>query len=149
MELSVSTMADMVGVAGATLAPLVELLRRELLTRRVIHVDETRLNILDTRKGGKSCNGWLWAYVSGECCGSPVGCYDLQPGRALRYPEAWLHGWRDGTLVSDGYSMYKSLEDNRPGITSACCWSHAKRSFANLYKASRARVQPWRWPLPH
>lgn len=20
----------------------------------------------DTRKGGKSCSGWLWAYVSGE-----------------------------------------------------------------------------------
>ncbi|MFN2069850.1 transposase, partial [Escherichia coli] len=26
---------------------------------------------------------------------------------------------------------------NHPGITSACCWSHARRGFANLYKASR------------
>ncbi|EEQ1525061.1 IS66 family transposase, partial [Escherichia coli] len=35
------------------------------------------------------------------------------------------------------YSVYKSLADNDPGITSACCWSHARRGFANLYKASR------------
>ncbi|CSP93616.1 putative IS orf [Shigella sonnei] len=54
VELPVSTMADMVGVAGAALAPLVKLLRHELLTRDVIHADETSLRLLDTRKGGKS-----------------------------------------------------------------------------------------------
>ncbi|TJO57236.1 IS66 family transposase, partial [Escherichia coli] len=48
-----------------------------------------------------------------------------------------MQGWCGGTLVSDGYSVYKSLADNDPGITSACCWSHARRGFANLYKASR------------
>ncbi|EHJ2960104.1 TPA: transposase, partial [Escherichia coli] len=36
VELPVSTMADMVGVAGAALAPLAKLLRHELLTRDVI-----------------------------------------------------------------------------------------------------------------
>ncbi|HIE1977074.1 TPA: transposase, partial [Escherichia coli] len=54
VELPVSTMADMVGVAGAALAPLAKLLHHELLTRGVIHADETSLIILDTRKGGKS-----------------------------------------------------------------------------------------------
>ncbi|EHR9326483.1 IS66 family transposase, partial [Escherichia coli] len=137
VELPVSTMADMVGVAGAALAPLAKLLRHELLTRDVIHADETSLRLLDTRKGGKSCSGWLWAYVSGERSGPPVVCFDSQTGRALRYPEAWLQGWCGGTLVSDGYSVYKSLADNDPGITSACCWSHARRGFANLYKVSR------------
>ncbi|EMG8596567.1 IS66 family transposase, partial [Escherichia coli] len=76
-------------------------------------------------------------YVSGERSGPPVVCFDSQTGRALRYPEAWLQGWHGGTLVSDGYNVYKSLADNHPGITSACCWSHARRGFANLYKASR------------
>ncbi|HAY6020291.1 TPA: transposase, partial [Shigella sonnei] len=137
VELPVSTMADMVGVAGAALAPLVKLLRHELLTRDVIHADETSLRLLDTRKGGKSCSGWLCAYVSGERSGPPVVCFDSQTGRALRYPETWLQCWCGGTLVSDGYSVYKSLADNHPGITSACCWSHAGRGFANLYKASR------------
>ncbi|CAM4387893.1 transposase IS66 family protein [Shigella flexneri K-227] len=137
VELPVSTMADMVGVAGAALAPLAKLLRHELLTRDVIHADETSLRLLDTRKGGKSCSGWLCAYVSGERSGPPVVCFDSQTGRALRYPETWLQCWCGGTLVSDGYSVYKSLADNHPGITSACCWSHAGRGFANLYKASR------------
>ncbi|MFN2069421.1 transposase, partial [Escherichia coli] len=42
-------------------------------------------------------------------------CFDSQTGRALRYPEAWLQGWHGGTLVSDGYNVYKSLADNHPG----------------------------------
>lgn len=121
VEFPVSTMADMIGVAGAVLAPLAKLLRHELLTREVIHADETYLRLLDTRKGGKSCSGWLWAYVSGERSCPPVICFDSQTGRALRYPEAWLKDWHGGTLVSDGYSVYKSLVDNHSGITSACC----------------------------
>ena len=91
---------------------LAKLLRHELLTRDVIHADETSLRLLDTRKGGKSCSGWLWAYVSGERSGPPVVCFDSQTGRALRYPEAWLQGWHGGTLVSDGYNVYKSLADS-------------------------------------
>ncbi|MEB7742762.1 IS66 family transposase [Escherichia coli] len=50
VELPVCTMADMIGVAGVALAPLAKLLRHELLTRKVIHVDETFLRILDTRE---------------------------------------------------------------------------------------------------
>ena len=48
------------------LALLAKLLRHELLTREVIHADETSLRLLDTRKGGKFCSGWLWSYVSGD-----------------------------------------------------------------------------------
>lgn len=64
--LSVSTMVGWVGVAGVSLSPLVKLLHRELLTRSVLHADETIMRILDTHKGGKTRSGYLWAYVSGE-----------------------------------------------------------------------------------
>lgn len=79
VDLPASSMADMVGAAGAALSPLAALLHRELMSRPVVHADETTLKILDTKKGGKSCTGYLWAYVSGERTGPSVVCFDCRP----------------------------------------------------------------------
>jgi transposase len=139
IHLPVSTMADMVGRAGAALAalaPLAGSLHRMLLTRDVLHVDETPLQILDTKKGGKSHQSYLWAYVSGERSGVPVVCFDSQPGRGHEYPENWLHGWK-GKLVVDGHKAYRTLANKVAGITLTGCWAHARRGFADLYKASK------------
>lgn len=99
VDLPVSSMADMVGASGAALSPLAALLHRELMSRPVVHADETTLKILDTKKGGKSCSGYLWAYVSGERSGSQIVCFDCRPGRGHEYPENWLQGW-SGTLAN-------------------------------------------------
>lgn len=96
IHLPVSTMADMVGRAGAALKPLAESLHRMLLTRDVLHADETPLQILDTKKGGKARAGYLWAYVSGEKSGSAIVCFDSQPGRSSRYAVEYLKGWEPG-----------------------------------------------------
>ncbi|EEI9430729.1 IS66 family transposase [Salmonella enterica subsp. diarizonae] len=136
VDLPVSSMADMVGAAGAALSPLAALLHRELLSRPVVHADETTLKILDTKKGGKACSGYLWAYVSGERSGSQIVCFDCRTGRSHEYPENWLQGWR-GTLVVDGYKAYRTLANKVPEITLAGCWAHARRGFADLYKISK------------
>ncbi|EKG3927214.1 IS66 family transposase, partial [Salmonella enterica] len=135
VELPVSTLAGWTGTACVRLMPLAELLRTELLSRPVLHADETPLQILDTKKGGKAQNGYLWTYVSGETTGDSVVCFDCQPGRASRYPEAWLGGW-SGTLLTDGYAAYRTLK-NGGSIINAGCWAHARRGFAALYKANR------------
>ncbi|EFJ1801852.1 IS66 family transposase [Escherichia coli] len=135
VELPVSTLAGWVGAACVWLMPLAELLRTELLSRPVLHADETPLQILNTKKGGKVQNGYLWAYASGEATGDSVVCFDCQPGRAARYSEAWLSGW-SGTLVTDGYAAYHSLK-NGGSIINAGCWAHARRGFVALYKANR------------
>ena len=136
IDLPISTMADMVGHAGAALTPLAESLRGMLLTCDMLHADETPLQILDTKKGGKSSQGYLWAYVSGERSGVPVVCFDSQPGRGHEYPENWLQGWK-GKLVVDGHKAYRTLANKVVGITLAGCWAHARRGFADLYKANK------------
>ena len=113
--LPVSSMADMVGAAGAALSPLAALLHRELISRPVVHADETTLNILNTKKGGKSCSGYLWAYVSGERTGPSVVCFDCRTGRSHEYPENWLQGW-GGTLVVDGHKAYRTLANEVPEL---------------------------------
>lgn len=102
IHLPVSTMADMVGCVGAALTPLAESLHRMLLARDVLHADETPLQILDTKKGGKARAGYLWAYVSGEKSGSAIVSFDSQPGRSSRYAVEYLKDWT-GSLAVDGY----------------------------------------------
>ncbi|STH88182.1 ISSfl3 OrfC [Escherichia coli] len=121
--LPVSSMADMVGASGATLSPLAALLHRELISRQVVHADETTLKILNTKKGGKSCSCYLWAYVSGERTGPSVVCFDCRTGRSHEYPENWLQSWV-GTLVVDGHKAYRTLANKVPEITLAGCWAH-------------------------
>lgn len=121
---------------------LAERLHAELLSRPVLHADETPLQILETKKGGKVQNGYLWAYTSGETTGNGIVSFDCQPGRAARYPEAWLAGW-SGSLVTDGYAVYHGLE-NGGSIINAGCWAHVRRGFADLYKASRKQeLRAW------
>ena len=91
---------------------------------------------LNTKKGGKSCSGYLWAYVSGERTGPSVVCFDCRTGRSHEYPENWLQGW-GGTLVVDGHKAYRTLANKVPEITLAGCWAHARRGFADLYKISK------------
>ncbi|EME8577341.1 IS66 family transposase [Salmonella enterica] len=93
IELPVSTMAGWVGATDAALAPLAALLHQTLLTRSVIHADETTLQILDTRKGGAARRGYLWSYVSGEKTGDAVVCFECLPGRSSKYPTSFLSGW--------------------------------------------------------
>ncbi|HCG3096934.1 TPA: IS66 family transposase [Klebsiella pneumoniae] len=136
IHLPVSTMADMVGRAGAVLTPLAESLHRILLTCDVLHADETPLQILDTKKGGKARSGYLWTYVSGEKSGPSVVCFDSQPGRSSKYAAEYLKGWA-GNLVVDGYPAYETLVGQNKGLMLTGCRAHARRNFADLYKANK------------
>ncbi|HII4326441.1 TPA: IS66 family transposase [Enterobacter cloacae] len=136
IHLPVSTIADMVGRAGAALTPLAESLHRMLLTRDVLHADETPLQILDTKKGGKALSGYLWTYVSGEKSGPAIVYFDSQPGRSSKYAAEYLKGWA-GNLVVDGYSAYETLAGQNTGVMLTGGWAHARRNFADLYKANK------------
>jgi transposase len=136
VELPVSTMADWVGRTGVTLAPLAELLRKALLKCPVLHADETKMRILDTKKGGKTRSGYLWAYVSGEKSGPGIVCFDSQTGRGCEHPARYLEGW-SGSLVVDRYPVYETLAGQNKGMELAGCWAHARRNFADLWKASK------------
>lgn len=128
IELPVSTMAGWGWAAGAALAAL---LHQTLLTRSVIHADETTLQILDTRRGGAAKRG----YVSGEKTGDAVVCFECLPGCGSQYPTSFLSGW-SGHLLTDDYAAYKAMAKQNPGVFNAGCWSHVRRRFAGLYKAN-------------
>jgi transposase len=60
VELDVSTLADWVGACTASLAPLIELIRRHVLAAERLHGDDTTVPVLAK---GKTDAGRLWTYV--------------------------------------------------------------------------------------
>ncbi|EBG4357945.1 hypothetical protein S451_17115 [Salmonella enterica subsp. enterica] len=95
------------------------------------------MRILDTQKDGVSRHGYIWTYVSGEQTGNPVVIFKCHAGRGAKYPLTFLSEWGGGYLVTDDYDAYKSVAKENPQIINTGCWSHARRRFAELYKASK------------
>jgi hypothetical protein len=57
-----------VGVCGVQLQPLVDALRLAVLDQRVLHADETPVQMLKPASGrdGKTHRAYLWAYTPGR-----------------------------------------------------------------------------------
>lgn len=49
------------------------------------------------------------------------------------HPREFLKDY-NGTVVTDGYQVYHTLEKERADLKIAGCWSHARRRFANVVK---------------
>ncbi|MBC5768716.1 IS66 family transposase [Ramlibacter albus] len=128
-----STLAQWVGSAGVQLQPLVEAMRQELLTRSVLHADETPVQMLDPG-AGKTHRAYLWSYCTSGYEPERLVVFDFAESRAGRHAAQFLQGaggaWR-GTLVCDDYSGYKALFAQ--GVTEGGCLAHARRKFHELW----------------
>ncbi|MGL4241632.1 MAG: IS66 family transposase, partial [Beijerinckiaceae bacterium] len=151
VDLSVSTLADQVGAATAALAPLHDLIARRVLAAERLHADDTTVPILAR---GKTDTGRIWTYVRDDrpFGGSdpPAALYFASRDRRQEHPDEHLAGWR-GILQADAYGGYNGLYDpaRKPGpVTSALCWSHARRGFFELADiAATARAGPKATPI--
>ena len=97
-----------------------------LLKERMIHADESPLQVIDVKKG----NCYMWLYASGEKGNHPIYLYDYQPGRTGKYPKMFLDGFK-GCLQTDGYKGYNLVE----GVTQVGCMAHARRKYTDALKA--------------
>ena len=104
-------------------------IRAYILSRQVIHADETPVQVL--REPGRKAQSKSYCWVFCTCASDhPAYNYVYAPTRARDVVAAELSGWT-GALVSDGYAPYFSLE----GITNIACLAHIRRRFALLVKS--------------
>lgn len=131
-----STLGEWVGVCGLRLQPLVDALKAEMLTKPVLHADETPVQMLKPG-AGKTHRAYLWAYTPTvyDCMRAVV--YDFQPSRAGEHCRAFLQDWR-GKLVSDDYAGYKA--GFAAGITELGCMAHARRKFHELHVNHQSQI---------
>lgn len=119
-----STVSGWIKDAMTLVAPVYNLHCKEVLNSHYLNADETTIKVLDKSKKGTTHQGYYWVYYDS---GQKLALFDYQPGRGALYPKAMLHNFK-GYLQTDGYDAYETF-DKVEGITTLCCWAHARRKF--------------------
>ena len=131
-----STLAQWVGVCGVQLQPLVDAMKAEILQHRVLHADETPVQMLKPGEG-KTHRAYLWAYAPGAFEDMKAVVYDFCESRAGEHARKFLAQWR-GSLTCDDFSGYKALIAS--GVTEVGCLAHARRKFFDLHASSKSQI---------
>ena len=134
LALARSTLAQWVGVCGVQLQPLVDALKQEVLSHRVLHADETPVAMLKPGNS-KTHRAYLWAYCPGAFEDLRAVVYDFCESRSGEHARQFLatgteQAWQ-GHLVCDDYSAYKALFTQ--GIVESGCMAHARRKLYELH----------------
>ena len=124
--LSRKTMCSWVWRTADWLRIIYDELRRELLERGYLQIDETEIKYLSPGNG-KTKRGYLWVYHA-----PGIGIvFEWHASRASECLDRTLGGF-DGVIQTDGYTAYVTYNNARPDkrkLTHACCWAHARRKF--------------------
>ena len=135
MILGRATMANWVIRCSERYLSLVyDRLQKHLCAQEIIQADETTCQV--TKDGRPSdAKSYMFVYRTSEHCKEkPVILYQYGKTRSKSNIQKFLTGF-SGTLVSDAFSGYKSLDKNNDNIHSAFCWAHARRDYADALKA--------------
>jgi len=131
-----------VGAAACDCSPLIEAVKAQLLTRSVLHADETRLPMLKlawSHAPGVSLE--LQARANTTKCQTVI--YDFTDGRGVSARE-FLGSWT-GKFVCDDYAACKALFDR--GIIERAVWRTRAEThdYTLIIEArSRRRSRYWR-----
>jgi len=136
VELERSTLADWVGGTSRLLEPLVEALRRHVVSAHKLHADDTPVPVL-APGNGKTKTGRLWTYVRDDRPAddnTPAAVwFAYSPDRRGEHPREHLRSF-SGTLQADAYAGFHHLYEGGR-IQEAACWAHVRRKFYDLQVA--------------
>ena len=141
IDLSRSTLADMVGQTARLVRPLMDALARHVMTGCRVHADDTVVPVLAPRLG-RTRTARLWTYVRDDRpfggTDPPAALYRYSPDRRGEHPRAHLSGFR-GILQADGYAGYAGLYgDGR--VVEAACMAHARRKFFDVHETTKSAL---------
>ena len=112
------------------LYPLYEKLYEQLINTnvKVLHADETTLEVLKYKKKGNRDKSYMWVYATTPY-DNPIYIYDFEKTRSGENPKQFLKEYK-GNLVVDGYDGYNNITN----ISLAGCWAHVKRKYSDIVK---------------
>lgn len=144
VELDRSQLAEWLGYIAWLLKPLAELIGQHVMAGRVIHADDTPIDVL-APGAGKTKTGRQWVYLRDERphagTAPPAVLYRYTPDRKGQHCRAELArfvGW----LHADGYAGFGKLyeidggAEGPPRVAEVACWAHARRGFIDIYKSN-------------
>jgi transposase len=134
LDVALTTINDAVLRMGELLIPVVDTMRRDLLTGGYIQADETHVDVQTPDKKGSHHRAFFWQYSA------PMKgvVFEFEMTRGKQVARDFFKDYA-GILHTDGYVAYEK-DIGAKGMTHACCWSHARRGFIDAIKV-RTKAQ--------
>ncbi len=145
IDISRSTMCDWMAGCAEALTPLYELMIEEVLLSKVIHTDDTPVNVLD-RLLKQTRTGRFWIYLGDES--HPYDVFDFTPNRSRDGPLEFLAGWGKDAAGEPVPAARYLQADAFPGydivyvggkVIEVACMAHARRKFYDARTSDAAR----------
>ena len=137
IDIARSTMCDWMAQCADALRPVYDLMVQQVLASRIIHTDDTPVDVLDKEKPGTTKTGRFWVYLGDPS--HPYTMFTYTASRSRDGPMAFLQGWgqdRRVFLQADAFAGYDGIyrgEASGGGgggqVTEVACWAHARRKF--------------------
>jgi transposase len=124
LDLSVSTMCGWIAAVADAVSPIVDHLRRRLVTAKYVQTDDTPITVLG--ENGDSFKGRIWTYFDPL---DRLVLFEATPTHHAIWPQEHLRGF-EGYLQADAYSGYNALYESGR-IKEVGCWAHARRRFVD------------------
>ena len=106
LKLSRQTMSNwLLTAAEDWLQPIYDVLHQQLCKEKVLHGDETTLQVLHEKGKSAVSKSYMWLYRTSRGAEKPIVLYDYQPNRKAENAEQFLEGF-SGWLHADGYQGY-------------------------------------------
>ena len=155
LDIDRSQLAEWLGHVVWLLKPLVELIAAHVMAGRVIHADDTPVDVLSPGTG-KTKTGRLWVYLRDERphagTAPPTVLYRYTPDRKGEHCRAELANFT-GWLHADGYAGFGRLYEiaggrtadaallqGPPRVAEVGCWSHVRRGFFDEYSSHKGAI---------
>jgi len=130
VELDRTNLAQWMIRCGELIQPLINLLHDQLLSRSLVQMDETTLQVLKEPDKTAQSKSYLWLMAS--FTEQPITLFRYDPGRSQQVPLDLLDS-SVNTLMVGGYEGYqKACDDDK--IQRLGCWAHARRKFMEAKK---------------
>jgi transposase len=139
IEIARSTMCDWMRQSAEALKPLYDVMVRQVLASKVIHTDDTPVDVLD-RQRSQTRTGRFWVYLGDA--DHPQTVFAYTPSRSRDGPMTFLKDWGKDQrrfLQADAFGGYDGIYAGQAGgkVTEVACWAHARRKFFEARDSDR------------
>jgi transposase len=119
------------------LEPIYDVFKEMLCMRKVLHADETSLQVLHEPDKPPESKSYMWLYRTSGDTKNSIVLYEYQPDRKAEHPKLFLKNFT-GYLHADGYDVYHGLSDT---VKVVGCFAHARRKFDEAIKGMLKKDQ--------
>jgi transposase len=123
LDVLTQTLYDQTDGFAKFIHPLYIEFGRQQILQPLLHADETRWPRLDKKE---LANWVVWTLTSPR-----IAFISILESKKTNAAKALFEGFK-GTIIADGYQVYKKLASEDPNLRLANCWAHVLRKFIEI-----------------